>query len=1683
MTDINLKVELWKNKLLDMGKRNRLLNYRDTRKSSLRILNPTIYDLWDSFVIHEHELQFPFIDDTQLSLSEFEDENGSAHHDIGLMTNLPLKEQQRVLRNLRSKAKTISEEQGVNTLYLSFGFLRWSESDNSKQYFDSPLILVPVTLSWESISSPFVLSLHEDEIVLNPTLLYKLDNDFGIKLPDLNIDRSLESFFDEVEQIVSVSGWNVIREVGLSLLSFLKINMYRDLEKHRETIANNPVVRALCGDSSAIEHDLSFLKDFDYDSEIMPEHSFSVVDADSSQMDAILCAKKGISFVLQGPPGTGKSQTITNIIAESLADGKKVLFVSEKRAALDVVYKRLAEANLSDFCLTLHSHKANKKDTLCQLGNVLALASKKAAFSDEAYQKLSRLADDRKRLNDYAQAIYTVISPLNKTIYEVAGRLAELQDYDDLIFAIPDVRKTDTQKYADYINSLTRFSDTIDSLTGDFRTNPWREANVDFVSNELRHDINSHLGSAIPKAKQLIDLSDILQRDLAFNITVTYSNIKKLINLLDVASRSPKVPIDWILGFDLSMLASEISTYEQISERFEVLKSQLDGFQVQVESLDPSADFPINSTLTSSEKIDEYLQKIQAFVSANCPYNVWNSVADWNRASALCASAQEHIDTYNELRGQIQEKFEKDIFSIEYNQMYIRFKSEYSSAFKVFNSNYRKDKRLVQGLALTPGQKFDDKEILELLVNLRKLESEKAWMDENAKELTKFFGNMYAKEKTDFSIIERAMSAYQAISNCKTTAQHIRELLALYDSSEQKLTEHFGNLYQGIGTDWREMKKYVEWAKEFKIKLEDLELKSSKFAGLVCSSEEIIKLCKEYKFKIENTLKEFDADFRWYLTLFQSPEEFCIMGLPALKDRMEACVNNLAALEEWIDFRTIRSKCCELGLESFLNAIESNNISPDRIIPVFQKRFYRLWLDSVFPDFPVVANFRHQSQENIIKEFSELDRLQFQIARLRIRTKLINSLPDIEHFASGVDEISVLKRELGKQKRIMPIRLLFKKIPNLLLTLKPCLMMSPLSVSLFLESDAYQFDTVIFDEASQVCTENAIGAIIRGKQVIIAGDSKQLPPTNFFAAAVSDKDFDIDTDDEDEYDDSSAYESILDEAALLPPLTLLWHYRSRHEHLIAFSNAKIYHNELVTFPSTVDRLPDVGVEYIYVKDGFYDRGGRKGNVIEAKKVAEMVFEHFKRFPNRSLGVIAFGEVQELAIDTALRELRMKNQQFEQFFKEDKHEPFFIKSLENVQGDERDTIIFSIGYAKDSTGVMRMQFGPLSQSGGERRLNVAITRAKYNVKLVGSILPTDIITEKISADGPKLLRSYIDFAINGPEVLRNDISTSEVIEHDSPFEEAVYRFLDKKGYRVATQVGCSGYRIDMAVKHPKLDGRYVLGIECDGATYHSSRTARERDRLRQDVLEGMGWKIYRIWSTDWLKDPISEGQRLVEAVEQAIDSYIDVSLSKVEDSAPKEERADEFLTLEEKGTSAQSEANPYGFSKPALTDYRAILRNRNRYLSLSDCIELIVKNEYPIHYDLLCQKLCPLMKREKVSSTVRNEVNYALSSMTGRVVKKDDFLYPAKYDSIPAYGANGRAIKYISTDELASAMLKVAGKCIGATRTSLIEETTRAYGFNRKGSNISIAMEAAYDQLLKAHKLYEVEGKVVLNRRT
>lgn len=1669
--DMNAKLDMWKNRLLDLGKRNQLLNFRETKASSLKIIKPDIYSLWESFVVNEKPLEFPFYDDS----ADGSGESLPSAQEPAVITNKTAKLLQSTLRNLRNKAKTFSEEQGINVLYLSFGLLRWEEAPQSKVTMDAPIILVPVRLTWDSITSPFVLSLHEDEIVVNSTLKFKLENDFGIVMPEFDPDEGLHAYFSKLNYAVSSTHWEIIPETVLALFSFLKINMYHDLENHREEILENPVIRTLCGDGKAVEHDISFLDGLDYDRNIKPEDTFQVVDADSSQMDAILCAKKGISFVLQGPPGTGKSQTITNIIAECLADGKKVLFVSEKMAALEVVQKRLKDAGLTDFCLVLHSHKANKKDTLAQLGEVLNLASQKASLSDEAYRKLNQLTEYKKQLDNYSDSLHTVIPPLNKTIYDVNGEIAGLQGYDDIVFSVADVRNTTFDRYNEYLGALDMFKNTVSGLSVDYRANPWKNASVDYVTNELRHDIGSHIGKMIPLTDKISELYSEIRSDLNLYADTSYSAWKRNAELLSAASEAPEIPVFWITEKDIDELKHTALECDKRSRQIAELRQKISELRHTISEKDRAADLSEYINILTVGDAERLSLKIKQIIDSDELYSIWENTKVFGKVKNLFQKLSEQVNEHNEIETELQSEFEREIFSIDYNGMFIRFRSEYKSLFKFINGNYRADKKLVQGLCKNDGRKFSDGDILDALNRLRRLDEISEEISSGSADYKAAFGSLYNADRSDLNVINLKICAYDELEQCRSILNQVKDLMAAEDNCSAEMSKLFGKLYKGSETDWEKVYPIISWAEGFKKSVGDMKAVTEDFLVNIFNSDAKRKQCREYSEKLERLFGEFSGDFEWFLNLFEPDDELRNMPIDNLKIRLLDCMERLSSLEEWIDFRASRSRLYELGLREYADQVERLNIPPQNVVPIFKKRFFRLWLDSVTPEYPAVANFRRRVQDEAIAEFSNLDKLQFSIASSRIRSKLINSLPSFEHFTSGVDEVSILKRELSKQRRIMPTRLLFAKIPNLILSLKPCLMMSPLSVSLFLESEEFKFDTVIFDEASQVCTENAVGAILRGKQVIIAGDSKQLPPTNFFNASYSDSDFD---DNEEEYDDSASYESILDEASLLPERTLLWHYRSRHEHLITFSNAKIYRNNLITFPSTVEKTADMGVEYVFVPQGYYDRGGRKGNVIEAKRVAELVFEHFRKYPNRSLGVIAFGEVQQLAIDTAIRKIRLEHQEFEEFFREDRHDAFFIKSLESVQGDERDTIIFSIGYAKDFAGVMRMNFGPLSQQGGERRLNVAITRAKYNVKLVGSILPTDIDTDRVSADGPKLLRSYIDFAMNGYSVLAADIKEPDIIQHDSPFEASVFNFLERNGYKLATQVGCSGFRIDIAVKHPFLSGRYVLGIECDGASYHSARTARERDRLRQDVLENMGWRIYRIWSTDWIKDPLTEGKRLLEAVENAVNSY-----SENTPAPPKEPEIepapDSFYTVEDKPESDTNPDNPYGFIVSEGADVDKFIREMGGRATVANCVEFIVKNEYPVHFDIVCRKMSPLLGREKTTVVVQQEVNAALIRLRGKVKVKGSFLYPADYTEIPVRLIKGRTIKYISTDELAAAMMLILKKCIGATKASLIDETSRAFGFTRKGVNITNAMNEAYEQLLKDGKITESGEKITV----
>ncbi|NIA11480.1 MAG: DUF559 domain-containing protein, partial [Nitrospiraceae bacterium] len=454
-------------------------------------------------------------------------------------------------------------------------------------------------------------------------------------------------------------------------------------------------------------------------------------------------------------------------------------------------------------------------------------------------------------------------------------------------------------------------------------------------------------------------------------------------------------------------------------------------------------------------------------------------------------------------------------------------------------------------------------------------------------------------------------------------------------------------------------------------------------------------------------------------------------------------------------------------------------------------------------------------------------------------------------FAANGSETAFLKHESQKKRRIKPIREILTRARNLAFALRPCFMMSPLTVSQYIDPESIHFDVIIFDEASQIMSEDAVVCLARANQAIIMGDNQQLPPTSFFMR---------DSEDDEEDDDIEDLDSFLKEVGTkLRSKSLEWHYRSKSEDLIAFSNRNFYHNRLITFPDPeVDRN---GLKFIYVEDGIYDRGYSRKNKKEAEQVVEIYKKERRSDPSKSIGIVAFSMSQENAIREALEIAHINVDDS----KDPSEEGLFVKNLETVQGDERDIIILSIGYGKDSEGKFSYNFGPLNRTEGYKRLNVAITRSRFKTIVVSSILPENLDGDKINSESVKYLKNYLDYAKN--KHLVGFTSTPEDLYFDSSFEEAVYDSLVKEGFNVSTQIGCSGYRIDLAIKHPENQGRYILGIECDGAQYHSSRYARDRDKIRQNILEGLGWNIHRIWSDDWLNNRTHEIEKIKTKVNE------------------------------------------------------------------------------------------------------------------------------------------------------------------------------------------------------------------------
>jgi very-short-patch-repair endonuclease len=618
-------------------------------------------------------------------------------------------------------------------------------------------------------------------------------------------------------------------------------------------------------------------------------------------------------------------------------------------------------------------------------------------------------------------------------------------------------------------------------------------------------------------------------------------------------------------------------------------------------------------------------------------------------------------------------------------------------------------------------------------------------------------------------------------------------------------------------------------------------------------------------------------------------------------------VDDAQRIHEWLQFQEINRDTVEVGVHPLLDEVLKGEVKPEEAREAFRARFLRLWLDALRERIPTLRRFTTTSHERLIEQFQEMDRRAIASAAARIRSIQLGD-PHRPRMLTGEapesSELGRLRHEVHKKRRHLPLRKLFAEMPHLLQRLKPCMMMSPLAVSTYLDSPEINFDLVIFDEASQVRPHDAICAIYRGRQLIVAGDQKQLPPTDFFERKVVDDG--LSSEGDGDGGDLEDYESILDVCYKLglPQRRLRWHYRSRREGLIAFANDFIYKNELVTFPSVHDVAGNRAVAFEYISDGRWKAGPSGGfNAVEARRIAELVLAHFREHPDKSLGVIAFGQRQQMRILAELEHLRKDNPDLEEFFREGREEPFFLKNLENVQGDERDVIFLGVGYGPGETGRVAMTFSPLNQPGGERRLNVAVTRAKERMVVISSMRAQDIDLNRTNAEGVKLLRNYLDYAERGTEALRGAITGAGERDFDSPFEQEVYEELTRHRLTVHWQVGCSGFRLDLAVVDPNAPGRYLLGVECDGRSYHSSATARDRDRLRQQVLEDLGWQMCRIWSTDWMHDREGQVRRVQVALEKAQRAGVPASPAPPPPQAPRLAEVDPAIPARESAVAA------------------------------------------------------------------------------------------------------------------------------------------------------------------------------------
>lgn len=1525
------------------------------------------------------------------------------HEDDQLQTLLFPKIFQSRISRIFSKAKLYQEERGLEVVYLALGYLRWALPNESKDNgFKSPLVLIPVTLSKKSSRDGEIFSIQKRQgVIFNPSLRHKLMVDAGLDLETLlervddNDNLDIEAFFRDFDALRPKNmHWKVVREAVFGVFPFQGIELFYDLKTDNIDFAEFPIISELMiGREDDASNGNSF-SEADIDSRVgskLVPHI--VLDADSSQFLALLKVANGQNVALEGPPGSGKSQTIVNAIANTIYQGKKVLFVAQKTTALEVVYSRLEALGLGSLVLPFMGSHSNSDNFYEALGSRLELRSGRVHQDLPGLRE--RLHEQRDLLEDYIDLIQKQVYGTVLSVYEVIGLCVTY--HDEIEKLSPNLKNAEfdpTKFSASFsVSDIGSASEYVTDWFAQLRSS-------EIPKDSVWQFSDSNMGQGGPKISQLLAtvkrhlnkldriLSEISpeNRDSIGSLSnLTLSQIKSSLRESEQRSLVAEIPLleDALREKGGSSLIDILEGVCPSLNLIEKLKSQhscTDGLLREFIQKEPGI-FEYTECLSSQsishieykqiEQLEEALaarkNELRVFaclqndfprISEICQPNQlielkklsenWESLRSLKRQvrlsglSNVTAELREGRAALRELEELVDSGPVPDLPSVKHVANVLDNPGFLSFLSPKYREAQRKASEWLMG-----GRKIGDtklavdglRNLQEKIENWRKLSIADEFEEVTAtaknqleswllavKTLVDVADRLSLKAESLFDfVLETELP--QALGSANKIGRDIASWEALrttVDSSENALREIRANkevflicerLCQDLQIETveelRQLTSNASMLRDaFSVRDATVDLLDDRFSDKAVVEEFILayKQYAGYPEEIRETLLGPSSGLvlREIRPLADTWDEILLAFL-ALLDAKDDCdlaerlvsepirlalqsarkhVNDSEGFQAFLAHHSIFLKAENIGLDEILWALHSDCPPNGEIRDDIGKAVKAAIAHSLKESLELTYGgnlmmFSGQGLDFARKKLQELDRKIIEISPQEVRDASLRLADPPRGIGYGrksdYTDMALLTHQLGRQRRTPP-RKLMGRAHAALMELFPCWMMVPVAVAQNLPRRSL-FDLVIIDEASQMTPETSISALMRGQSALIAGDTNQLPPTNFFRGLSADS---IENEDEDYEDIATDEDSILELANLQfhPKHRLLWHYRSQHEELIAFSNHYVYDNELVIFPSPQMSSDQLGVS-LYQVNGTYQRGI---NLVEAEEISEAVIDFMKSMPDRSLGVVAMNQSQMEHIESIIlrkaQDYKHVQNYIDKWEKEnDGLEKFFVKNLENVQGDERDVIFIGTVYGHDSLGKFYQRFGPINGTSGKRRLNVLFSRAKQQIVTFTSI-PLAEFHPSPNNEGATLLKRWLEFSATK--------RLGEVAHHhdraghpDSPFEEHVIEAVRSLGYEAVPQVGVSSYFIDIGVKHPKYPFGYICGVECDGATYHSAKSARDRDRLREEVLGRLGWSLYRIWSTDWFRDPL--------ACRDALKRYLDSTLQALLKEASEHER--------------------------------------------------------------------------------------------------------------------------------------------------------------------------------------------------